>query len=340
MAFGESACRHVLAIFKGAGVTIDASVENLARDWVRQAGPNGYVIVVLPAGEGSANLPPSLQRYHRLNHPAPEFELGTSIIRAAGLGLRQKLFLSYRRQDSKDLADQIHEALGRRGFQIYLDRFSWTPGRLFPQEIAEELAERGTMLLVESAGLHLSRWTQWELSFARMYHLGILALNVDAAPHERGIDASDRHLVSSNSVGQLDRPQLDNAVNFIVRRYNIAEMRRRIYYEALVRRAALDAGGAITPRPDGLLEVSGKGHSAIVLASGRPASLIELSLLGRVSATFRPTSPIGILVGQHEHLPPDTRPEVAWLAERVGIALTPTMSIFRSVRRLIQSGRP
>lgn len=339
-AFDESACRHLLVLFKCAGIPIDADVERLASRWKAKAGTNGYVVVVIPSGEGSADLPLGLRHYHRLAHPAPEFELGLLILRAAGIGARQKLFLSYRRQDTKAVADQIHDGLNRQGFQVYLDRFSWTPGRLFPEEIAEELADKGTMLLLESGGLHLSRWTQWELSFARMYHFGILALNVDGAPHERGIDVTDRCDVTTDRSGELRGPDLKTAVEFVVRRYNIAEIRRRVYCEALVRRAALDAGGSITVRPDRLFEVSGNGHSGLVLASGRPANLVDLSRLGNASEAFKPGAPTGILIGQHEHLPPDMRRDVNWLARKADVTLAPIMSVFTSVKRLIQRGRP
>jgi hypothetical protein len=228
--------------------------------------------------------------------------------------------------------------LNHRGFQVYLDRFSWTPGRLFPEEIAEELADKGTMLLLESSGLHLSRWTQWELSFARMYHFGILAINVNAAPHERGIEVSDRYDVTTNHLGEI--PNLKTVIDFIVRRYSIAESRRRVYFEAVVRRAALDAGGAITVRPDGLFEVSGKGHRGLVLPSGRPATLADLSKLGRACSLLQAGGPTSILIGQHEHLPPDVRQDVIWLAQDIEITMASIVSTFRSIRKLIQGRRP
>jgi hypothetical protein len=196
------------------------------------------------------------------------------------------------------------------------------------------------MLLLESRGLHLSRWTQWELSFAHIYHFGILALNVNAAPHERGIEVSDRYDVTTNHLGELSDSDLQRAVDFIVRRYNIAESRRRVYFEALLRRAALNAGGTISARPDGLVEVSGKGHRALVLPSGRPANLVDLSKLGRACSLLQPNGPTSILIGQHEHLAPDMRQDVKWLAQDIEITMASTVSVFRSIQNLIQSGRP
>jgi hypothetical protein len=340
MAFGEPSCRHVLVLFKGAGVAIDPSVQSLADDWIAKAGANGQIAMVLPAGEGGSNLPANLQHYHWLFHPAPDFELGLPILRAAGIGGRQKLFLSYRRQDTLALADQMHEALTRRGFKVYLDRFSWTPGRLFPEEIAEELADRGVILLLESSRLHLSRWTQWELAFARTYHFGLLAINVNSAPLERGIDVRDRWHVTSAHNGQLSGPNLQAVVDFVARRYSIAETKRRIYFEALVRRAASYASAALTVRPDGLFEVSGNGHSALFLPSGRPANLADISRLSRACSSCSSGPPPGILIGQHEHLAADMRQDVGWLAQRTDLCLASVMKVFPAVRNVIQTGRP
>jgi hypothetical protein len=339
-AFGEAACRHVLVLFKGAGVPIDVDIERLVQRWNAKAGANSYVVVAVPHGEGSGDLPPTLRDYHRLTHPALEFELGLPILRAAGIGARQKLFLSYRRQDTKALADQIHEGLSRRGFQVYLDRFSWTPGRLFPEEIAEELAERGTMLLLESSGLYLSRWTQWELSFARMYHFGIIALNVNGAPYERGIDVPDRCNVTTNHVGELSGTNLISVLDFIAHRYGIAEAKRRVYFEALVRRAALNTGAQMTVRPDGLFEISSNRYRGLALPSGRPANLLDLSGLGRARSLLGPRNCEAILIGQHEHLPPNVREDVNWLARDIKVTMVSTMNVFSSVRNLIQTGTP
>jgi len=339
-AFSEPACRHVLVFFKGAGIRLDPRVEVLLRDWVARAGANSEVVVVLPSGEGSQDLPRSLRHYHRLTQPAPEPELGLPILSAAGVGARRRLFLSYRRQDSRPLADQIHEGLVRRGLQVYVDRFSWTPGRLFPEEIAEELADKGVMLLIESRGLYLSRWTQWELAFARTYHLGILALNVDGAPRQRGIHQRDRHSVTPDRAGELSSSDLKAAIQFLLRRYNLAELRRRVFFEALVRRAATTAGGQMAVRGDGLFEVNGRGQGALVLPSGRPGNLEDLCQLGRASPPVTASGQHRILAGQHEHLPPRAREDVGWIAGETKVTLRSTFGIFPSIRSLFQGGRP
>lgn len=338
-AFHEPACRHVLVFFKGIGIALGADTEALLHGWTSRAGANSEVIVVLPSGEGGQHLPGSLRHYHWLTHPAPESELALPILQAAGIGARRRLFLSYRRQDTRALADQILEALVRQGFQVYVDRFSWMPGRLFPAEIAEELADKGVMLLLESIGLHHSRWTQWELAFARTYNLGIVAVNVDGAPWQRGIHPSDRLGVTPALSGELSGTELDVAIRFILRRYNLAELRRRVFFEGAVRRAAAAAGGSVAVRGDGLFEVSGPGHRALVLPSGRPGNLADLCQMGRASLPTT-SGQHRVLAGQHENLPPRARQDLGWLANEAQVTLCSTLGLFRSIQNLIQRGRP
>jgi len=336
LAFDEPACRHVLVLIKAVGTPVDTAAEQLVRDWCAKAGINSEVVVILPQGEDSADLPRSLRNFHRLTDNGLWAEIGLQILRAAGIGERRKLFLSYRRDDTAELADQIHEALSRQGLRVYVDRFSWTAGRLFPQEIAEELADSGVLLLLESDNLHRSRWTQWELAFARLYHMGLIALNVDAAPHQNVIDSRDRLSVTTNTGGQLDPPDLRRATDFIIRRYSLAELRRRVFFEGLLRQAVDAAGGSMRSLPDGVFEITGPHIPGLVLPSGRPGNLEDLSTVSRIS----PGSAPRILIGQHLHLSPRAKRDVEWIAEQAGIILRVKSEIARSVNAIISGGTP
>lgn len=337
-AFGEPACRHVLVLFKGAGENLDRGALTLLSGWRARAGVNNHVIVVLPSGESGQHLPPKLRHYQWLVHPAPSSTLGISVLLAAGIGARRRIFLSYRRDDTRTLGDQIHGELTRRGFQVYLDRFSSMPGRLFPEEIAEEIADKGVVLLLESSRLHLSRWTQWELQLARTYHLGILALNVDGAPEQRGIHPSDRLAVTRRSDGELDSGDLDAVTEFVVRRYGLAELRRRVFFEAMVRRAASAAGGQVAVRGDGLFEVRRQRRSALVLPSGRPGNLEDLCQTARASGPA--VRARRLLAGQHEHLPAHTGQYVAWLADEIGVSLSSVFGLYPWIGTLLRGGTP
>jgi len=106
------------------------------------------------------------------------------------------VFISYLRAEASQGAEQIHDGLARSGFRIFLDRFSGTAGRLFPQELSEAMASMGLVVLLETSGLFRSRWTMWEVGFARRYQLGPIAVNFNRARAIR--TAMVRHPVSED----------------------------------------------------------------------------------------------------------------------------------------------
>lgn len=340
-AFDESACRHVLVLVKNAPGRIDRAAVALLAAWRAKASINSEVVIVLPPGQGSVDLPRQLRYFHRLTDYGIASELGVEVLRAAGIGGARKLFLSYRRSDTEALADQVHKALVQRGFDIYLDRFSWTAGRQFPTEIAEQMADKGVVLLLESQKLYRSRWTQWELSFARSYHIGIVALNVDAAAHQPGINRADRKSINLKA-GKLSDPKVDEVVAFVLRRHSLAEMRRRIYFETLLRSAVRMAGGQVKASGDGVFEVTGSKSLGLYLPSGRPGNLGDLSTVGRSQASraTQISPPHRLLAGQHNHLSPSARRDVEWIAAQCNVKLRSRSGLLSSVSGLIKKGQP
>lgn len=339
MAWGELACRHVLVLLTD-GSTLDPQTERLAQDWKQRAGGNGVIIPVLSLGAGSASLPNSLRGMNRLSDLGSADALAADILRWIHLGAERKIFLSYRRDDTKDLADQIHQALVQRGYRIYLDRFSGTPGRFFPQEIAEELADKGCVLLLESRNLAQSRWTKWEIAFARHYRLGLMALNVDGAPPLSGPQPLDRMNVRTKfSSGDLSSSDLDNAVGFVAQRYSINAIARRVYYEELLRRTANAEGVGFQELGAGTYELSARGKTALVYPSGRPGSLAELHHAAVFPSTAG-SSDFRILAGQHQHLPSNTSRDLDWLARLADVRLRQSSQLPKSIRDFAYGGSP
>ncbi|WP_169740962.1 toll/interleukin-1 receptor domain-containing protein [Methylomicrobium agile] len=297
------------------GTSLNNHVEQFALDWKQQAGINGIIIPVLPPSAGGFSLPKSLQSMNRLADVGNAAWLATDILRWIQVGAERKLFLSYRRDDTKSLADQIHHALVQRGYRVYLDRFSGTPGRFFPQEIAEELADKGCVLLLESPNLAKSRWTRWEIAFARHYHLGLMALNVDGAPPlPAGPQSPDRMNVRTQpSSEELSISDLGTVIDFIARRYTINSIARRVFYEELLRKTSQSEGVGFQELGNGTYALSAHGKTALVYPSGRPGNLSELHNTA-VTSSFTSTFDFRILAGQHQHLPPRANQELDWLA--------------------------
>ena len=136
---------------------------------------------VLPLARSAADVPSALPSALRPLHAAVWTDPGT--IRAALrlLGLverRRRLFLSYRRQETSELALQLREHLSRRSFDVFLDRFSVPPAADFQRRIDIELSDKAFVLLLESPSATGSPWVQHEVTYALAHGISLMALTL------------------------------------------------------------------------------------------------------------------------------------------------------------------
>lgn len=145
---------------------------------------------VLPIGRTESGLgallPPSIQRLNAVIWDGSHNQ-GVQIARLLGIvESERKLFLSYRRAESEDLALQLRTALSERGYDVFLDRFSVPPADDFQRRLDAELADKAFVVLLESASAVGSDWVQHEVSYALAHHIAVLALSLpDADPGGR-----------------------------------------------------------------------------------------------------------------------------------------------------------
>ncbi|HEY1863395.1 MAG TPA: toll/interleukin-1 receptor domain-containing protein [Roseiarcus sp.] len=259
--------------------------------------------------------------------------LASIVLRRAVYGERPRLFVSYRRKESQEMADQLFDTMSRRGFQLFLDRFSGTPGRLFPQEIAEELAERDVVILIETPKILQSRWTKWEVAFARRYRLGLLALQWPGAPTFPGV--ANRLMVTPQANGELTQADLASAANFIEREHTFASLTRPAFYEALINQAAKTKSGWTEPLAEGAWAVRDANGTrvAAVAPAGRPGRLGDARLLA-LAPVVAPNGPL-ILAGQHRHLPLGAQTDMTWLATKLNIELLGHVDAYARVKALV-----
>ena len=104
--------------------------------------------------------------------------LGTMMRLLGLLEDERRLFLSYVRRDSANVAEQLHRELQERQFDVFLDRFTVPPGDDFQRRLTEDLAERAFLLLLESDGLRDSEWVQYEINYALTHRIGTLAVTM------------------------------------------------------------------------------------------------------------------------------------------------------------------
>jgi hypothetical protein len=315
MTAGEAACVHVLVPLIGQAPISSTWLQEI-NAWM---GKDAVRWIVMPAiaprldhAKVFAAVSPTISRLQLVPWGGKTARLASLVLQRALYGERPGLFISYRRQEAAAVADQIFDEMCRRGFRVFLDRFSGTSGRPFPQEISEELADRDVVLVLETPGLLKSRWTLWEVSFARAYRLGLLALQWPEARSMPNI--IDRLKIAPTSGGELSKAGLRDAADFIERHHTLAALSRRAFYEALVEAAALSKSGTVRPVGEGAVEIQNRKHAltGFVAPAGRPGRLADVHRLAAVAP--RSAKVPRILAGQHQHLPPPAQDDMAWLA--------------------------
>jgi hypothetical protein len=335
MAETEPACEHILVAVI-AQAPISSSCQQMLSDWASRPGRRLILPALAPGithQQAFGGTSASISGLQLVPWGGDPQRLASLVAQRALHGARPGLFISYRRLDSAAVADQLFDEMSHRGFRVFLDRFSVTTGRLVQQEIAEELADRDVVLVLETDNILQSRWTSWEIAFARTYRLGLLALQWPGAPTLRGI--SDRRSINPGRGGILTANELRSAADFIERGHTLASLTRRAFYEALVEAAALSKQGSVHPTGTGALRLLDRGGTerALVAPSGRPGSLAEVHRLVR-AALQPPNGPL-LLAGQHRHLPPDAHDDLNWLAQTVGVDLAGRADVYRQVRTLL-----
>lgn len=210
----------------------------------------------------------------------------------------QKIFISYRRSNTEEMAIQLFNALGQARFDVFLDRFSITPGVNFQQRLYQELSDKAMVLFLESPHFMESPWVQLEVDFAKRYRLGLLALNLEASPPVKSLDKEFRiEILAADLMPDkltLTADKLDYVVNAIRQHHAIALYRMKHYLDTNVIAALNDRGMASTSDQHGFICVSGAhGNDHKIWTTPRPAALNDY----HYTDTLKQSHERGIVIG-------------------------------------------
>jgi hypothetical protein len=92
------------------------------------------------------------------------------------LRTERRLFISYRRVESRSIAVQLYESLDQAGFDVFLDTHSIRPGDPVQEELWHRLVDTDVVVLLDTIGFLVSEWTERELAKASAMSIGILQL--------------------------------------------------------------------------------------------------------------------------------------------------------------------
>lgn len=147
-----------------------------ARELVRVSVP------VIPTISASADfataVPKFLAGLNGLRRRADDVELAelaAAMLECVGLLRRQRrVFISYRRVESRAAALQLHDLLTERGFDVFLDTHDIRPGDPFQDVLWHRLCDSDVMVMLDTPTYFDSKWTRQEIGRARAKEIHVM----------------------------------------------------------------------------------------------------------------------------------------------------------------------
>jgi len=139
------------------------------------------VLPVIGTADDAQRLPHALRRFNAFQTGlwGTNWQEGLvdDVLSHAWLHRRERrVFVSYKRKDSEFVANQIYEALTRRGYVTFLDDVSIGKGLDFQGELKWWLNDADVLLVLLSPNFEQSRWCMEEIAFAQSRSVALVAL--------------------------------------------------------------------------------------------------------------------------------------------------------------------
>lgn len=212
------------------------------------------VIPTLAAGQSfGSDIPPVLRATNGLVRSPTDVRLvglATALLEVAGLLRRQRrVFVSYRREESREAALQLHEHLGGHGLEVFLDTHSIRPGEAFQDELWHKLCDSDVVVMLDTQTYFESRWTRAEFSRALAMDIHMLRVIWPGHVPERMTDLAQSIYLDARDLGATGRMLSEERCDQIA--HLVEELRSRSLasrYRSITGRLAADVeriGGRI-----------------------------------------------------------------------------------------------
>ena len=271
--------RHVVVLYLGSKA---GSASQMVNSILHTALENS--ISVLPVvrksdpGSVTEKLPKSVEFLNAVDWEEDHVQTLATLRQMLGLDEKErKVFISYCRAETREVADQLYDALSRRNFEVFVDRFSLLPGADFPKKLDQELADKAFVILLESPGVRKSRRIEHEISYALSHHISILPVampGVDSESFPYVAEAFRLPLCSTDLAGdKLTDESLERILGEVELRHARALRRRREQLLGSLRAKLVKDGGCCRPVEDWAVvaSVPRGGHSVFSLTPRRPS---------------------------------------------------------------------
>lgn len=131
-------------------------------------------VVVVPAvallTEFRASVPDSLFEINGMELDPTDTQLekpASLLLELMGLlRKRRRLFISYKRNESAAVAQQLYHAFDEHGFDVFLDTLSVRPAVKFQEDLWHRMTDSDVLILLYTESTHESGWVQKEIDRA------------------------------------------------------------------------------------------------------------------------------------------------------------------------------
>ena len=250
---------------------------------------------------------------------------------------QRRVFISHKRTDALQMAEQLHDAVARRRFVPFIDRFDIGPGEQIQSRIADALEDFAFLLLIESPLAHESPWVFYEVDYAVSHYMGVVILRWPGDPVELPgtlglprIQLSDADLVTDHGYQILTDVALARVIEEIELHHAIGLVRRRKNLVTSVKEAALGAGRSVTAlRNWRLLLSSDSADPALVGVAPRLPIPQDLHALDKAANALAggDHKPESVLIHAARVLPTPRSELLEWCAAGRTISLVPANAV-------------
>jgi hypothetical protein len=250
----------------------------------------------------------------------PDLEGIAGLVLEALSLLRQtrRLFISYRRAESREAALQIYDLLDERGFDVFLDTHGVRVGEPFQEVLWHRLVDSDMVLLLDTKEFLESQWTQKELAEAHAMSIGILQViwpdhkrkrfSELAVPHY----LEDRHFASPSRLATSALGEIATLLESLRARY--LALRHANLVRAFVQ-AARDLSIAADVQPQRYILATGQSGKkvAVIPAIGVPTALQYQEIADLIDPGKQPVIDKAVLIYDHRGIRDRWITHLRWL---------------------------
>lgn len=205
------------AVYFGGDKDLDIDVANELK-----AASLPIIPTVDYSGDFGGAIPPSLQFANglkrRSDDPALTELAGVALECVGLLRAQRRVFVSYRRTESRAAALQLHDLLSSRGFDVFLDTHDIRPGEPFQDVLWHRLVDSDVVVMLDTASYFASRWTRQEIGRARAKEIQVIRVIWPEHTPSRLMDMAESLYLDAEELLGPDGPIVDVTADSIVLR--------------------------------------------------------------------------------------------------------------------------